>query len=191
MMADHKAGTCRWCRDKTDVWHDTLLCDDCDSNTVHCRICRARVHYESKCRHVFQDNEFEWRGAGVNPSDDEMKRPFHRLLSAMGEEFAIDLKAAIKSGKFFTWMVAPMIGGGGILEVNGMPARDGKRMVTAWGDRLIELGESRRAEELHDGYSWLVSLYKGNTRVANRTTIGWIDNWLWPFTPVAVKRSAR
>lgn len=102
----------------------------------------------------------------------------------MGEEFAVDLKAAIESGQFYTWMVAPMIGGGGSLSVNGMPERDGRWMVHEWGNRLIKLGESDRAEEFHDGYRWLVSLYKSNTTIANRITIAWIDRWLWPLTPI-------
>jgi hypothetical protein len=96
----------------------------------------------------------------------------------MGEDFARDLRSAIKSARFHTWMVAPMIGGGGHLSLYGMPR------VNSYGDRLIELGESGRAEELHDGYRWLVSLYDGYTAKANRTTIGWINQWLWPFTPV-------
>lgn len=188
MSTDYKLGTCKWCRDKCEIYRDTLLCEACDSDTVHCRVCRCRQSADNHCRHVFQDREFQWRGAGVCPSDDDMRIPFHRLLSVMGEEFAVDLKAAIKSGEMYTWMIAPMIGGGGRLEVNGMPRRDGKFMMFEWGDRLIELGQSRRAEELHNGYRWLVSLYKTNTMRANRTTIGWIDRWLWPLTPAIAER---
>lgn len=183
MMSDHKTGTCKWCGDKGDVFRDNGLCDDCDSNTIRCSVCRCRQHYDSSCRHVFQDRNFEWRGAGAYSCDEEMREPFHRLLSALGEDFARDLKAAIRSGKFYTWMVAPMIGGGGTLELNGMPQRDGRWMVTEWGRALIKLGESDRADYFADGYHWLASLYQTKTTKANRTTVGWIDRWLWPLTP--------
>jgi hypothetical protein len=182
-VSDYKLGTCKWCGEKGEVFRDSLYCDDCDSNVCRCSVCKQSYHYENTCRHIFQDQEFEWRGAGVNPTDEEMRLPFHRLLSAMGEEFTTDLKAAIKSGKFYTWMMAPMIGGGGSLSLNGMPQRDGRWMVSAWGDVLIKIGESVKAEEFHDGYRWLVSLYKTNTTKANRTTLAWIDRWLWPLTP--------
>lgn len=180
----YKLGTCKWCRTEGEVYRDNMLCDTCDSDTVYCSVCRSREHYESKCRHVFQSHGWgEWRGAGFDPIDAEMKAPFHRLLSAMGEEFAVDLKAAIRRGKFFTWMIAPMIGGGGMLELNGMPLREGRSMLFEWGDSLIKLGEGPQADKLHDGYCWLVSLYKSKTTKANRTTVAWIDEWLWPFTP--------
>lgn len=176
---DYKLGTCKWCGSDGEVFRDNMLCDDCDSSTVHCLICRCRQGSDDKCRHVFEDDEFQWRGAGVDPSDEEMRLPFHRLLSAMGQDFAVELKAAIQSGEFYTWMVAPMIGGGGFLTLYGM--RDGGWRT--YGDALIKLGEGERAEELACGYRWLVSLYKTKTTKANRTTIAWIDRWLWPLTP--------
>ncbi len=183
-QSDYRLGTCKWCSSHGDLYRNTGLCESCDDDTIYCNICRRREHWESKCRHVFQDDGFEWRGSGVNPRDDEMRIPFHRLLSAMGEEFAVDLKEAIGSGAFYTWLVAPMIGGGGSLWVYGMPARDGRWMVREYGQALIELGEGDRAEDLSDGYRWLASLYKTKTTIANRTTIGWINRWLWPLTPV-------
>lgn len=175
MMDDHKLGICKWCETEGDVFRDNLYCDDCDSNICRCSVCKQDYHYENTCRHIFQDEDFEWRGAGVRASDEDMRAPFHRLLSAMGEDFARDLKRAIRSGEFYTWMVAPMIGGGGHLSLYGMPH--------GYGDRLVKLGESDGAEVLSDGYRWLVSLYKRNTTIANRATIAWIDRWLWPLTP--------
>lgn len=182
MPSDYKTGKCKWCGDVEELWSNSMLCDSCDSDTIYCHICRNRQHYESKCRHVFQGADLEWLGAGVDPCDRAAQGSFHRLLSAMGEEFAVDLKKAIGSGGFYTWMVAPMIGGGGLLTMNGMPQRDGKWMVNEWGDRLIGLGESDRAEKISDGYHWLVSLYKRSTLKANRTTVAWIDQWLWPLS---------
>lgn len=182
-MSDYKIGICKWCSVKGDVFKDNSLCDDCDSNTIICRVCHDRQNWDNKCRHVFQDEEFQWRGAGVDPCDQEMREPFHRLLSVMGEEFARDLKDAIKSRQFYTWLVAPMIGGGGCLSLYGMPQRDDQWLASEYGDKLIKLGQSERADDLSDGYYWLVSLYKGNTTKANRTTIAWIDRWLWPLTP--------
>lgn len=184
----YKSGRCRWCRTEGEVYRDNMLCDTCDSDTVYCNVCRERQHYESKCRHVFQREGWaEWCGAGVNPADQDLMVPFHRLLSAMGEDFARDLKSAIKSGKFHTWLVAPMIGSGGILTLYGMPFE----VRRGYGDRLIELGGSTRADELHDGYRWLVSLYDRSTLNANRSTIEWIDRWLWPLTPHAAERATR
>lgn len=176
-MADatYKNGACKWCGEKGQIFRDNLRCDDCDSNVCRCSICKQDYHYENTCRHIFQDEYFEWRGAGVRSDDQEMRLPFHRLLSAMGEDFALDLKEAIRSGQFYTWIVAPMIGGGGHLSLYGTTGH--------WGKKLIELGESERAHDLSDGYRWLASLYKTNTTKANRSTIAWIDRWLWPLTP--------
>jgi hypothetical protein len=188
-MSLMKLGKCRWCDDRKEIYCDSSLCEDCDGNVIRCSICRTDQHEENHCRHVFQDEWFEWRGAGIAPQDANLKLPFHRLLSAMGEEFAIDLRSAIKSGRFYTWMVAPLIGGGGSLTLNGMPERDGRWMTREWGNMLIDIGESERAAQFHDGYRWLVSLYKTNTRTANRTTIEWIDQWRWPFTPIAALTS--
>jgi hypothetical protein len=185
MTPDYKIGICKWCDERGDVFRDNMLCDDCDSNTIYCIVCRCRQGDEDHCRHVFQDEGFEWRGAGFAPCDQDMHHPFHRLLSAMGEDFVRDLKSAIKSGEFYTWMVAPMIGGGGHLSLYGMPDRDGKWTRRDYGDALIKLGEGPQADVLADGYRWLVSLYKRNTTKANRTTIAWIDQWLWPFTPTS------
>ena len=179
-MSDFKIGTCKWCEDKGEVYRDNGLCDDCDSHTVYCAICRDRQG-DDRCRHIFQDQHFEWRGAGFGPNDREMQAPFHRLLSAMGEDFARDLKEAINSGKFYTWLIAPMIGGGGILELHGMLRRDGVSW-TDYGRQLIKLGEGDRADELADGYHWLASLYERKTTKANRTTVAWIDQWLWPLS---------
>lgn len=181
-MTDYRNGTCKWCGNPGEVFRNNSLCDSCDSDTFFCLVCRERTHLEYKCRHVFQDEGFQWRGAGVHPTDGAMKVPLHRLLSAMGEEFSRDLKVAIKSKKFHTWMVAPMIGGGGTLSLYGMPERDGRWMVREWGDRLLELGESDRAAEFADGYRWLVSLYDNKTTKANLATLDWIDQWLWPLS---------
>lgn len=183
-MSDYVTGKCAWCGDEGDVFKDNLRCDDCDSDVRRCSICKQDYHANSTCRHIFQDKYFEWRGGGIRPNDTEMRLPVHRFLSAMGEDFARDLKIAIASGKFHTWFVAPMIGGGGLISLYGMPDRDGRSMVNAWSDKLIELGEGPNAEKLQDGYRWLSSLYNRNTSEANLTTIEWIDRWLWPLTPV-------
>lgn len=176
-MSDYKHGTCAWCSSDGDVFQDNLLCGDCDSNTIFCFICRSRQHRDGSCRHIFQDRHFEWQGSGVSPTSQDMHVPFHRLLSAMPDGFAVDLKGAIRRGNFYTWLVAPMIGSGGILELHGI-AND------TYGDALLDLGSGPRADELADGYHWLASLYRRKTTKANRTTIAWIDQWLWPLTPL-------
>lgn len=177
--AGMREGTCRYCSTKTLVYRDNRLCEDCDSRTIYCAVCRRREHEDNPCRHVFKNEHCEWHGAGYDPIDPEMERPFHRLLSSMGEDFARELKDAIKSRRFHTWLVAPMIGGGGMLELHGFSSWHRGR---EYGDRLLDLGERER-DELADGYHWLASLYNGNTTKANRTTIAWIDRWLWPFRP--------
>lgn len=183
-MPDYKNGTCRWCKEKGKVYRDNLLCETCDSDTIYCSVCRQRYSYDYPCRHVFQDAHCEWRGSGVRAVDDQMRLPFHRLLSAMGEDFARSLKVAIESGKFHTWTVAPLIGGGGSLTLYGMPDREGcEPLRDGWGDQLIDLGSSPRAAIFADGYHWLVSLYDRDTKKANQATIAWIDSWLWPLSP--------
>jgi hypothetical protein len=175
---DYKGGTCRWCGDEGQVFADNDLCEDCDSNVCHCSICDEEQHYQSPCRHLFQDENFEWCGSGCRPDGDGLKQPFFALLRHMPEGFADDLRTAIQSGEFHTWIVAPMIGGGGALYLYGMPDREGMWTLTDWGDALIEIGEGDAAEETVDGYRWLASLYNDKTPDANKTTVAWLDEWL-------------
>jgi hypothetical protein len=179
MPSDTKDGTCRWCEEKRPVFKDNDLCELCDGDVVRCDICKSEQHRDDTCRHVFQDRHYDWRGSGAGwERNDELKAPFFRLLELMPDGFAADLRTAIRSGKFYTWFVAPMIGGGGILELNGMPERDGKWMVHAWGDALVKIGEGDHAEETADAYRWLVSLYEKKTSKANSETVKWINEWL-------------
>lgn len=181
-MTDFMAGTCEWCGDENvSIFRDTNLCEECDSDTIHCAICDERRDRHDTCRHVFETRDFEWAGSGVGvPTGyqlDHIRGALLRLLSLMPEGFAADLKTAIRSGRFHTWAVMPIIGGGGILSLYGMPDRDGKDMLHAWGDALLEIGGGEHAEETADGYHWLASLYDRETRAANRLTIRWIDEF--------------
>ena len=176
--SEYKDGACRWCSDEGQVFKDNSLCDNCDGDVVRCEICKHEYHRDDTCRHVFQDRHCEWRGAGMRPVDPDLKAPFFAFLSAMPEGFATDLRTAIRSGRFHTWVVAPMIGGGGLLTLYGMPDRDGKWMPHKWGDEILTLSEGEKADELADGYRWLVSLYDKKTTTANRATVKWISEWL-------------
>lgn len=185
MSADqstYRIGKCRWCGERGEVYRDNGLCEDCDSNTIHCRICRCRQHADNRCRHVFQDRWFEWAGAGsgCEPTP-AVKSAFLELLTLMPEGFAADLRTAIKGGEFYTWVIAPMIGGGGILEMHGMPL---SKFLT-YGDDMLALGERHDAEETADGYRWLASLYQRKTLKANRLTIRWIDEWQRDRVPIS------
>lgn len=176
-QSEFKKGTCAWCSDETTVYRDNSLCEQCDSDTVECGICGARQHYESKCRHVFQDADLDWAGAGVRAElTDASKRGLFKLLDLMPEGFAGELRVAIRSGRFYTWFTAPLIGGGAMMQLNGMGDYSRSRM---WGDRLVEVGESdETAEETADGYHWLASLYKRDTLRANNRTLDAINEWL-------------
>lgn len=176
-LADEfKKGECAWCGTEGEVYCDNGFCDDCDSNTVHCCVCNERQHYESACRHVFQDSGFQWQGAGLDwGPDDNVEEAFKEFLNRMPSGFATELRRAIRSGKFYTWLIAPMIGGGGILEMNGMRTY---RQGRDFGDAVLDLGERESNEDVQDGYWWLASLYQRSTRRGNRITLKWIDEWL-------------
>lgn len=177
-LSEFVSGTCKWCGDKERrLYRDNRLCEDCDDKVVRCGVCKTSEHEDDHCRHIFKDSNYEWRGAGIG-IDEDVKPSLFKLFDLMPEGFAADLKTAIKSGRFHTWLVAPLIGGGGILEMNGMPDRDGRWMVHAWGNAVIKIGERDDAEETADGYRWLVSLYDRKTLKANRATVAWIDEWL-------------
>ncbi|MCF8533845.1 MAG: hypothetical protein K9G48_12635, partial [Reyranella sp.] len=167
-LSETLPGTCDHCgTHDIEVYRDTLRCEECDGQFVWCSICKRDEHEDDHCRHVFQTADLEWRGAGIGIN--EAVRPsLFRLLDLMPDGFAADLSTAIKSRRFHTWMIAPLIGGGGMLELNGMPERDGKSMLFEWGYALIKIGEGDHAEETAEGYRWLVSLYDGKTLKANR-----------------------
>lgn len=182
-LSEFVTGTCKGCGDKkVAIYRDSRFCEDCDGNYYRCTVCKTYQNRDDHCRHVFQNSDFEWMGAGVGlPAEcqaKDLKKSLFLLFSLMPRGFAQDLKTAIASGRFYTWLVAPMIGGGGSLQLNGMPDRDGKFMVFAWGNELMEIGGGDRAEETRDGYRWLVSLYQKSTLKANHETTGWIDEWL-------------
>lgn len=181
--SDFITGTCEWCGSaNTAIFRDNNLCEECDTDTVHCAVCDERQHYHYPCRHVFRDRNFEWCGSGAGEPHagqaQRIKGALFRLLEAMPAGFAPDLRTAIRSGKFHTWMVAPLIGGGGLLEMHGMPDRDGRSMFHAWGDALIEIGEGEHAEDTEDAYHWLASLYDRRTPAANLLTVRWIDEFM-------------
>ena len=176
-MSDYKRGTCRWCETKGQVFKNNLLCDDCDGDVVRCCICNHDQHRDDPCRHVFQDEDFDWCGAGVEYASDVARASFLTLVEKMPDGFAESLSSAIRSGRFYTWLIAPMIGGGGLLELNGMPDREGERSVFWWGEQLTKIGESAAAERTRDGYCWLASLYKTDTPKANGITLKMLEGY--------------
>jgi len=167
-----KDGTCVWCGHVGAVYSDSSLCEDCDGDMIHCAICNENQHVESSCRHVFRDANFEWTGSGGYPPSDDVKKSFIRLIVSMPEGFVPDLRQAIATEKFHTWLVAPIIGPGGFLSLHGTVNN------CVWGEQLLTLGESDQAEIYTDGYQWLASLYNDITPEANRITIGWIDEFV-------------
>ena len=171
--SEYKNGTCEWCGNGGIVFADNSRCEQCDGDIYRCSVCKEDQHVDDLCRHIFRDSNFEWAGSGVGAPGDGVKQSFFKLLDLMPTGLAVDLRKAIRSCRFHTWLIAPLIGGGGMLELHGMPYQDGRK----WGDAMIELGEGENAEEPADGYHWLASLYDKKTREANRTTIAWINEW--------------
>lgn len=55
---------CRFCGEKTIVYRDTTLCEDCDSDSVWCSVCRDRFPDDSTCRHLQRMDWGEWGGVG-------------------------------------------------------------------------------------------------------------------------------
>jgi hypothetical protein len=175
--SEFKKGTCGWCEAEGEVYRDNSLCDRCDSDVVFCSVCKERQHADHQpCRHVFQDRHGQWVGSGY-VTEPNIRVSFHDLLDAMPVSFASDLRKAIRSGGFYTWIIAPLIGGGGLLELNGMDYRLGR----SYGDAVLRLGQETHYDDhsVSDGWHWLASLYKRSTRGANKTTVQWIDEWLY------------
>lgn len=173
-------GTCVDCGDVGKIYEDCGRCEDCDSNHYHCEICDSDEHRDSLCRHLFEeDGTLEMHGSGTGRAiDDNLKSTIFKLFKLMPDGFPEDLRVAIGSGFFHTFLVAPMIGGGGMLEMNGMPNRDGKWMHFEWGKSLLEIGRGDEAEETADAYHWLASLYNDKTPVANAATVAVIGEYL-------------
>lgn len=176
MSSEFKNGICTWCGNDTVVYNDNGRCEDCDVRVVYCRVCKSDQHSDGHCRHVFEDQHFQWGGAGTGwVPEANVRASFHDLLDAMPPAFADDLRRAIRSGGFYTWIIAPMIGPGGILELNGMDYGVGR----SYGSMILDLGQCDRADDdsIADGYRWLASLYMRSTTKANRITMRWIDEW--------------
>jgi hypothetical protein len=173
LKSEFKAGTCAWCGDRGTVYADNGRCEQCDSDVFHCSICDDDQHADDLCRHVFRDSNFEWAGSGTGRTADDVRISFLKLLDLMPPGFGADLRKAIRSGHFHTWLIAPLIGGGGMLEMRGMPYEDGRK----FGDALRDIGDGDNAEEAAYGYHWMVSLYDRKTLAANRVTVAWINKW--------------
>ena len=177
--SEDKTGICEWCGEEGMVYPDHNRCGECDRNIHHCLICRVDQHRDGGlCRHIFQDQNLEWHGSGIGAPNNDVKESFFKLLTLMPEGFSADLRKTIRSGRFHTWFIAPLIGPGCLLQLHGMPDRDGRFMVHEWGDAIIAIAEGDTAEETSDGYQWLASLYDRETWQANHTTITWVDEWL-------------
>lgn len=172
---------CSWCGDD-DIDRrdeDGELCEQCYHDTIICTICNDRVHYESKCRHVFQDSGFIWQGSGAGyDPDDSVKDSVILYVSRMPFEFAAELRDAIASGRFHTWFVAPLIGGGGLFYLNGVNKR-GREAASWWGQHFCNVKENDPDnDDLDDAYGWLASLYEKKTPKANALTIAWLDEFI-------------
>lgn len=174
LVDEFKDGTCEWCCDDGQVYVDNGRCEQCDSDIRHCAICDQDYHRDDTCRHIFEDQYFEWAGSGIGTPEDRIESAFRGLLRAMPDGFAEGLRIGIACGGFHTWLVAPMIGGGGCLSLYGIPYPQSR----VWGDALIKLGERDDIEDIADGYHWLVSLYDDITPAANQITIAWLDAWI-------------
>lgn len=173
---EFKDGPCRWCGCDSPVFADNGLCEDCDGDTYHCVVCDEEMYddsYDGFCRHLFRDANHEWQGSGTGePPNETVRRSLLFLLQRMPPGFVADLKAAVEAGKFHTWMIAPLIGGGGILQLHEIELDQAE----TYGEAMIDLGEANDADQMHDGYRWLVSLYDGKTPEANRQTLQVIDS---------------
>jgi hypothetical protein len=172
---DQKLGTCSWCHKENVLIYSNEYCEDCDSEIYHCLICNADYTSDDCCRHLFRDRDYEWSGSGAGEPSETVKRSFLLLLALMPDNFALEVAGAIKAGKFHTWLIAPLIGSGGLLELNG--TKDYERNWDL-GNALLRLGGADQAEETADGYHWLASLYQDDTPEANTITITWINEFL-------------
>jgi len=168
---DTIAGECACCGAEGQIFGDSRFCEDCDAEHHYCCICKTYEHEDDPCRHLHQNEHCEWIGSGTGSADEFVRKSFTAMLGLMPRGFATELRDAIDREKFHTWFVAPLIGGGGHLNLRGMPWRN----ADSWGDMLLDLGSGDRAEEMADGYHWLRSLYDGDTPEANRMTVSWID----------------
>lgn len=179
VMAHHElvdemtVGECEECGYRGAVFVDNNRCEECDGNFVHCAVCDEEQHADDLCRHVFRDENWEWAGAGIGRPSKSVKRSFFKFLDAIGEEFSVALREAIKDGRFHTWMVAPIIGRGGTLYLRGFSLEDSHKFCKA----ILEADESEKPDDLVDGWRWLRTLFDTTTGDANNTTIAWIDEW--------------
>lgn len=173
---DMRDGECTWCGDETSIFADNGLCEQCDSNVFRCCICNEDQHADDLCRHLFRDENLVWLGAGTGTADPRIRPSLFRLFNVMPRFFAFDLKKAIHSGAFYTWLSAPLIGPGGSLSLNGWPGRPSMSYV--YGDKLMELGSGDGAGHYAVAYHWLASLFKTKTEYANAATVKWIDEWI-------------
>jgi hypothetical protein len=169
-------GNCAWCeREAVEIFDDNKLCAECDGRIVYCQICDELVCEDDLCRHLFRNDNYEWSGSGSRiDADTSVKKSFQSMLASMPEEFAAELREAILSGKFYTWLTMPLIGSGAILDLNGM------MKGLAYGRILLEIGrrEDQVSERLRCGFQWMASLYENATTNANKITIEWIDSFL-------------
>lgn len=167
-MEDYEEfGACSDCGESCLIYKDTKRCDSCDGRYTYCDICNEEQHEDDTCRHVFKDCNCMWQGSGALRGEEEgVKASFTLLVGKMPKGFAEALTAAIAKGKFYSFLVAPLIGSGGHLTLNGLPL--------GYGEAMIKLGESDDADEMGDGYKWLASLYQEKTPEANTLTLEWL-----------------
>lgn len=170
---------CTDCGDTTrvDMVDHKGRCDNCSDEYVDCSVCGTEERRDDLCRHLNEDPDEGWYGSGCDSSgSDSIKKSLFKIFDKMPEGFVPDLATAISSGKFYTFMISCMIGSG-LLQLYGMPSRQGVYDISGWGDRLLDLGRDDDDGEMAMGYGWLSSLHCGNTQDANTTTLKWISEY--------------
>lgn len=169
---------CQWCEErKRDVIDG--LCEECEECVVQCAICNSLQHEDGLCRHTFKDEHYCWNGAGCFGYWAHCKDSFLLLCSLMPRTWALDLWRAIRAGEFYTFTMRPLIGGGGSIQLGGLPSgwqniHWRSHPTPEYGRLLVEIGESEHAEECADGWNWLQSLYCQKTPEANEQTLRWL-----------------
>lgn len=180
-----KKKKCKECGKRKDVYEDSGLCEDCESNLDYCQICDEwqDTHWGNGCRHLQWSSFYGMMGGsgsceGVELAEDQLPA----LLDCMGDEFAKNLLIAIETEDFFFQYHGSMLGPVEVEmklgKVQSLHGFDVSKKINTMMEK-----DDKKGQLAAEGVQWLISLWANKedscfTGDANKATAKIIKDWI-------------
>ncbi len=104
-----KHGQCLFCEVETELYEDTDLCEECDSDSVFCQFCNERQPGDNTCYHVVWDANWTghcWAGFGLAEWDDSLDAYRESFWACLDRIDPVNLKAVLSEPRYLGFFAA-------------------------------------------------------------------------------------